>query len=91
MIEVVGIPRLSPTENVYINVTERNGEKRIRMARPEHNCVDWMENFANKFSKHGEIVFDLFPGSFATVKVCLELPRHLQVVVCEVDANCYAE
>lgn len=35
-----------------------------------------MENLVRGFSKPGELIADLYPGTFTTVKACLGLPRH---------------
>lgn len=70
-----GTPWLSQTKKIYVTITEKNGEKRFRLVRPERKSVSWIEDLVQKDSKPGELIVDLFPCTFATANPFLELLR----------------
>lgn len=84
------VPRLSPTEKVYVTMTERNEHGRRYIVLPAQKSLSWMRDSVNKFSKRGEIAVDLLSGTFPTAKPCLKLSRHRLLVVGEVDTKYFA-
>lgn len=48
-----------------------------------------MQDLVDKFSNPGELLVDLFPGTFAAAKVCLEALRHCRFVGCESYSECF--
>lgn len=52
----------------------------MRMVLMEQKSFAWMTDFVNKNTKSGELIDDLFSGTFAVAKACLELPRHRHLV-----------
>lgn len=85
--EIDRVSGLSRLVKVIVTATERNEEKRSRSFRPEQESVGWMQELADKFSKHGELVVDLPSAKFATSKGCLELSLHSRFAGCELVAN----
>lgn len=59
------------------------------MVRLEQKSAGWMQNLDNSFLKPGELETNLFSGTFAIAKACLELPRHVDYVDCEVGVDCF--
>lgn len=65
------IPRLTHAEKLY--VTDPNGDsgEKSRILRPEQKSSWLMKDIVRKVSKSGEVVVELFSGTFATAKTCL--------------------
>lgn len=68
-----GISRLSGTEKVFVNVMKTDVEKMRRLARAKHKSVCEMQNITDKPFRSGELVDDLFFGTFWSSKAYLEL------------------
>lgn len=50
-----------------------------------------MQDPVDKFCKPGELVVDLFYGTLATAKACLETPWHRRLVGSKIDCKCFAK
>ena len=58
------------------------------MVRPEQKNVALMKELVSKFTSGGDVVVDLFGGTFSTAKACLDLPDHRIFVGSEMDQEC---
>lgn len=59
------------------------------MFRPER-VSSTLVNLMYKFSKHGDLLVDLFSGVFVTGSVCLEISWHRDLTGCKVDTDCFS-
>lgn len=48
-----------------------------------------MEDLVKPFSQPGALVFDIFSCTFATAKICLQLPWHRCFEGCEFALECF--
>ena len=77
-------PLVSGKDKVVI----RNDKGNLSSLRPEQKPVSLMKELICKYSKGGDIVVDMFGGTFSTAKACLELPEHRIFVGCDNDSSC---
>lgn len=89
MNEMDVVPRLSRGEKLYVTVGGSDGQKTSRLVHLEQKSLSWMKDLVETFSPPGEVVVDLFSGTFPTAKARLELPRHRRFLGCEVKPNCF--
>ena len=82
------IPRISPSETVkYFDQTEQKN----KVLRPEQKLVGLLQELTGRFSHQGDLVVDLFAGTFSTAVACLNM-RHGQYrrfVGCEKYKDCF--
>lgn len=77
------IPPVPTSEKVMKKVTDR-----YVMLRPEQKNIDWMKELISQYTKKGDIVVDMFGGTFSTAKACFELPDARRFIGCEADEEC---
>ena len=59
-----------------------------KILRPEQKSVAMLAEIILQYTNPGDIVVDLFGGTFATTKACLQSGRPRVFVGCELDRNC---
>lgn len=79
------IPRLGPEEGLYFpkGVYESQG-----MVRPEQKSILLLMEIISQYTNEGDIVVDMFGGTFSAAKACLNLPKYRQFVGCDSDETC---
>ena len=77
-----------PSVPHHEKVLTKNTEGVEAMVRPEQKNVAWMKELVSKFTSGGDVVVDLFGGTFSTAKACLDLPDHRIFVGSELDEEC---
>jgi len=83
------IPKLEPEEVVYKNMDGHPGRAGRRpMLRPEQKNMIWMKALIGKFTGPGDLVMDMFAGTYATAKACLMTDKHRKFVGCDSDQEC---
>lgn len=70
---------LQPEKKVHFRAGESKGKK-TRLARPEQKSISMMRDIVTKFSKVGEVVIDIFAGTFAAAKSGLTLSQYWRFV-----------
>jgi len=80
------IPRIPGSEVVYGDEKGTSGRK-LKL-RAEQKNIDWMMDIISKFTKPGDIVVDMFSGTFPTAKACMKLDKHRRFVGCDLDYKC---
>lgn len=88
--DIVRIPRLIGLKKLYVTVIGGDEKKRRRYFSTEQKSASCMDDRVNMFLKYGVHSVDLYSSTFATAKVCSEVPRHSRFMGCEVDAYCFA-
>lgn len=68
------VSHLQPEEKVKFRASESEKGKKSLLVRPEHKRISMMDGFVTKFSKAGELLMDIFSGTFAAEKPCLKFP-----------------
>lgn len=82
-------------EKVAVSITDEEDpdfgrvSTRARRVRPEQKSVHLMKELVSRFSQGGDIVVDLFAGTFSLAFACFQLPQHRVFAGCELDEDCY--
>ena len=82
------VPRLLPREQIRVP-NPGNGGTTTKALRPEQKSLDLLKELISRFSQPGDLVVDMFAGTFATALACLQLPKHRCFVGCEPDDGCF--
>lgn len=61
------------------------------LAHLEEKNVARTQELVDRYFKHGEMVVNLFSGTFAAEEPCFELPRHCRFLGCKVDTESSVE
>ena len=80
------VPKLSPAEQIMCMEDER----KIAL-RPEQKSLSLMKELVSRFSVVGDIVVDLFAGTYSAAEACITMPKgqYRTFVGCEVDEACH--
>jgi DNA methylase len=80
------VPKLSPAEQI----TYMEDDKKM-VLRPEQKALSLMKELISRFSVVGDIVVDLFAGTYASAEACISMPKgqYRTFVGCEVDNVCH--
>lgn len=78
---------LLPSESIRVQKSDNSGTANLRS---EQKPLSVLKELISRFSQPGDIVVDLFSGTFATALACFDIPEHRQFVGCEKDNNCYS-
>lgn len=81
---------LASTENIYVTVTGKSGQKRSPLDLPVQKSVSGKENLVNEFCKPGDLLVDLSSGTFLTERECLKFLRNCCYFRFKIDAECFA-
>lgn len=73
---------------IYVTMNGRHREK-SGVAPPVQESAGRSESVNERFLVPGELVLNLFSGTFVTAEPSAKLPRHCIPVVCNVYANCF--
>ena len=96
------VPGLAPGERLMINTVQEHGgesstsrntavKKSPSALRPEQKSLPLLQELVSRFSQPGDIVTDMFAGTFSTAVACMSLPRHRVFVGCELDHDCFLQ
>jgi len=77
------IPHLPASERV-----KEFSDKKSSLLRPEQKNVAIMRELVEQYSNPGDIVVDMFAGTFAMAKACLSVGKARKFAGCDADANC---
>jgi len=77
------IPPLPASERV-----KEFSDKKSSLLRPEQKNVVLMWELVEQYSNPGDIVVDMFAGTFSTARDCLSVDKARKFVGCDADANC---
>lgn len=77
----------APGERVFSAAP--GGGKKALLLRPEQKPVALLMELVSRFSNPGDIVVDLFAGTFSTAIACFRVPQHRLFVGCESDEHCF--
>lgn len=75
-----------PGEQVRVPSGSSGGTKALRN---EQKPLALLKELVSRFSQPGDIVVDLFSGTFSTAVACFQLEKHRRFVGCEQDTNCF--
>ncbi|PXF44265.1 Modification methylase CcrMI [Gracilariopsis chorda] len=84
------VPQLVKGTLLQWSVQTSNGEVRRRRVRPEPKCRALLKKIICRLSQPGDMVVDMFAGTFSTAMACMELSKHRKFVGSEQDAACFA-
>ena len=76
------VPGLAPGEGVPHKEPPETGS---RLLRPEQKPLPLLKELISRYSQPGDIVVDLFAGTFSTAIACFSLPQHRTFAGCEKD------
>lgn len=83
------VPPMSYGETLLWNVRNSEGITTRKKVRPEQKCRALLKELICRFSQPGDLVVDLFAGTFSTAMACMELPKHRIFVGCEDEKACF--
>ena len=66
---------------------DRNKSGPPEMFRPEQKAITWIMDLVQKFSKPGDIVVDLFSGTYSTFHACLLCDEPRRFYGCDLDES----
>jgi len=84
---VNNVNRLLPGEQVRV---PKVGSDATCALRPEQKSLALLKELIARFSQPGDLVVDLFAGTFSAAIACFSLPNHRRFVGCELDPACYS-
>lgn len=86
---ITNINRLLPGEQLRVPKLDEGGNvSGSSPLRSEQKPVALMKELISRFSQPGDIVVDLFAGTFSCAVACFELPQHRSFVGIEKDDHC---
>ena len=80
------VDRLQPGEALRAKAL---GSSTATMVRPEQKSRKLLKELISRFTKPGDIVADLFAGTFSTAAACMTLPKHRVFIGCELKEDAY--
>lgn len=84
------VPALLPGEQVRVPRAVPDGEPpKTQALRPEQKPLALLKELICRFSQQGDLVVDLFSGTFSTAVAAFSLPQHRRFVGCELDTVCF--
>ena len=83
------VPRLAPREQVRTR-REVQGEHRHSTValRAEQKSLPLLMELVSRFTQPGDLVVDLFAGTFSSAAACFSLKEHRRFAGCESDPKC---
>ena len=75
--------KLDKKERIFITP----GSK--KMLRPEQKPIALLRHLIRQFTVPGDIVMDLFSGTFSTARACISVSEQRRFIGCEIDESCY--
>lgn len=84
------VERLPVGERLFYSATDGCPARRVRA---EQKSISLLQEIICRLSKPGDLVVDMFGGTFSTAVACMKIPNEqLRVFVgCELDKNCFPE
>lgn len=88
--EIDSVERLPPGEQLFYGQSEGLGLRRLRA---EQKNINLLRELICRLSKPGDLVVDLFGGTFSTAIACMKIPKEqLRVFIgFEKDVDCFGE
>lgn len=87
--EMHGASWLSGPQKELVTINGVYGEKGSPLSLPQHKRVNYMLKRVDKLCKPDEAVADLFSGTFAAAKLCLELWQCRRFAGCETESQSF--
>lgn len=88
---VIDNVRLQKSEIMRRRFEEGEAQSRGKgmMLRPEQKSINLLRHLISQYTKPGEIVLDMFGGTFSTARACLTLSKPRVFYGCEKDKDCF--
>ncbi|PXF46431.1 DNA adenine methyltransferase YhdJ [Gracilariopsis chorda] len=83
------VPPMYNSEMLMWSVKTPDGIYTRKRVRPEQKCRALLKQLICRFSQPGDLVVEMFAGTFSTAMACVELPKHRNFVGCEPDKACF--
>lgn len=71
-----------------VRIKDEDAEKVVSL-RNEQKPVSLLKELISRFSQPGDLVVDLFGGTFSTAVACFSLRQHRRFLGCELDKRCF--